>query len=162
MSPKLKKIARYLFVAANIITIIFYLLACLSPFLDAGKHYYIALLGLVFPLLFFVLLVFLIYWLIRKSKWVFICLAAILFGIPQILVVFSFHTNKKFDSYKAPGSLRVLTWNLSSWGETSRDNNGNNMDSMVAVIKNANPDIPGLAFHFTKRHYSLPFFFLAG
>jgi endonuclease/exonuclease/phosphatase family metal-dependent hydrolase len=141
MSPKFKKIARISFISLNCITIFFYLLACLVPFLNPGVHWFIALLGLVFPLLFFVLLGFLIYWVLRRSKWAFICVAVLLISWQQVTVVFNLFGNKKFNTVKSPESLRILTWNLSSWGESNRSDTKNNMDDMVGVIKTANADV---------------------
>jgi endonuclease/exonuclease/phosphatase family metal-dependent hydrolase len=141
MRLKLKKIIRVCFVAATLFTILFYLQACLVPFLEAGNHWFIALLGLVFPLLFFVLLLFFIYWVIIKSRWAVLCGVALLFGWQQISVSFSFRTVKKFDIAKTPETLRVLSWNLSSWGETNRGKKKNYMNAMLHQVKNVNADI---------------------
>jgi len=140
MQPKLKKIARILFIIANVTTVILALLCCWAPFLNAGEHPFMALLGLLFPFLFIVLLGFFIYWLIRRSKWVLVYIAIFLLGWQQVAVIFSFHSIKKFTANKAPGALRILTWNLSGWGETGRGNN-NNMEAMVELIKSTNADV---------------------
>jgi endonuclease/exonuclease/phosphatase family metal-dependent hydrolase len=141
MRPKFKKFIRVCFVVATIFTVLFYLQACLLPFLEAGKHWFIALLGLVFPFLFFVLVGFLIYWAIKKSRWAILCGVALLLGWQQVLVMFSFNREKKFDVAKKPEALRILTWNLSSWGETNRLNKKNYMNAMIHQIKNINADI---------------------
>ncbi|HQW85067.1 MAG TPA: endonuclease/exonuclease/phosphatase family protein [Ferruginibacter sp.] len=122
---------------------LFYLLACLVPFLPAGKYWFIAIMGLAFPLLFFALLFFLIYWIFRKSKWAFLCAAVLLVGIKQVSVFFSFRQVSKFDVLKAPGNIRVMTWNLSSWGESNRKikSNPNYQKEMVEVIKKTNADV---------------------
>ncbi len=141
MVPKIKKILRIGFISANLLEIIFYLMACLVPFLNAGRYWFAALAGLVFPLLFFILVGFLIYWIIRRSKWAFVCIGALLFGWTQISSTFSFSNTKNFNVAKAPETLRILTWNLSSWGESNRVNKKNNLNEMVEVIKNTNADI---------------------
>ena len=141
MLLKFKKIIGVLFIAATIIAVLFYLLACLVPFLDAGKHWFIALLGLVFPMLFFVVLCFFIYWLIKKNRWAFFCGAALLLGWQQILVSYSFNTAKTFNVVKKPEILRVLNWNLSSWGETDRVKKVNNMYAMIDLIKKQDADV---------------------
>ena len=141
MTSKLKKITRIAFITLNLVAILFYLMACLVPFFDGSRHWVIALMGLVFPLLFFILLAFLIYWMLRRSKWTFVCLASLLLGWQQLSVAFNLFSNKKFNTAKAPENLRVLTWNLSSWGESNRSNQKNNMDAMVNVIRNTNADV---------------------
>jgi endonuclease/exonuclease/phosphatase family metal-dependent hydrolase len=141
MSPKFKRNIRFLFIAANIITIVFLLLACLVPFLNAGQHTFIALLGLIFPLLFVMVLCFLVFWLIRRSKWSFLSIGALLLSWQQVSVVFKFGTGSKFIADKAPTSLRVFTWNLSAWGVTAKGNYKNNTATMVDLIKSTNADV---------------------
>ena len=141
MSPVFKKIIRLLFIRANTVVVIFYLLACLVPFVDSGKAWFIAMLGLIFPLLFFALVGFLLYLLIIKSKWAFLCIVALPFGWQQVSVMFSFHFPDKFKDVKLPENIRVLTWNLSSWGETNRSKKMNNMRAMVDLIKKTNADV---------------------
>lgn len=143
MLAKFKKILRSSFITINIVAIIFYLLACLVPFINSGKSWFIAMLGLLFPLLFFVLLGFLIYWLMRRSKWAFVCALALILGWKQFSVMFAFHLPQKFDVTKSPETIRVLTWNLSGWGETNRSGKGkaNHQKEMIEVIKNTNADV---------------------
>ncbi|MEI9956962.1 MAG: endonuclease/exonuclease/phosphatase family protein [Ferruginibacter sp.] len=141
MSPKLKRNIRFLFIAANIITVVFLLLACLVPFLNAGKHTFIALLGLVFPLLFLMVLCFFIYWLIRRSKWALLSVVALLLSWQQVWVVFNWGFSKTFNVDKSPSTLRVFTWNLSAWGVTAKGKNKNNTASMVDLIKSTNADV---------------------
>jgi endonuclease/exonuclease/phosphatase family metal-dependent hydrolase len=64
-----------------------------------------------------------------------------LLGWQQLSVAFNLFTLKRFNTAKAPENLRILTWNLSSWGESNRSNKKNNMDSMVSVIKNIDADV---------------------
>ena len=143
MLPRIKKFLRISFIGINIIAIIFYLLACLVPYINSGKSWFIAMLGLAFPLLLLVILIFLIYWLIRKSKWAYVCMAALLLSWKQISVMFSFHFTKKFEVAKSPATLRVLSWNLSSWGVSNRSD-GKKADyeeEMIDVIKKSNADV---------------------
>ncbi len=143
MLLRIKKFLRISFIGINIIAIIFYLLACLVPYINSGKSWFIAMLGLAFPLLFLVLLILLIYWLIRKSKWAYVCMAALLLSWKQISVMFSFHFPKKFEVAKSPATLRVLSWNLSSWGVSNRSD-GKKADyeeEMIDIIKKSNADV---------------------
>jgi endonuclease/exonuclease/phosphatase family metal-dependent hydrolase len=141
MRPKFKKIIQVSFVAATLFTVLFYLQACLVPFLAAGKHWFIALLGLVFPFLFLALLFFLIYWLIKKSRWAILCSVVLLLGWQQVSVMFGFNREKKFDVAKKAETLRVLSWNLSSWGETNRVKKVNHMYEMMDIIKKQDADV---------------------
>ncbi len=153
MLNRFKIIRRGSFLAINGLAIVFLLLACLVPFLNAGKNAFIALLGLVFPMLFITVILFFIYWMIRKSKWAWVCLAALLLSWQQLRVMFSFGFAKKFEVSKSPNTLRVFTWNLSSWGKWGRNNKNNESyrTKMIDVIKNSNADVVCFQeFHFEK------------
>lgn len=116
---------RKILVLLNILVIIAYLLVCLVPFVDTGTNWFVALPGLGFPLIFFALLFFLILWVILKSKWLWVSVIALLFGVQQIVAVFSFHFKREFSSNKNPNSLRIFHWNLESWGKDfDKINNG--------------------------------------
>ncbi|MGB3008459.1 MAG: endonuclease/exonuclease/phosphatase family protein [Chitinophagaceae bacterium] len=108
----------------NIIVVILYLFACLVPFLNAGQFWIIAILGLGFPFLLVFLLVFLFLWAIKRSKWVFLCLAALLISIQQLSVTFAFHLKKEFVIDKPESTLRVLSWNVSRWDERNKEKRG--------------------------------------
>mgnify|MGYP003434813311 FL=1 len=120
MKPGIKKTLRIFFILICIGIMALYLLACLVPFLDAGKYWVVTLLGLLFPFLFLFLLLLFLYFIFRKMKWAVICGAVLLIGLRQISVFFSFGVPSKFNASIAPGNIRVMTWNLSSWGESNR------------------------------------------
>jgi endonuclease/exonuclease/phosphatase family metal-dependent hydrolase len=144
MRTRVKLFFRAVFRIANIITMICYLLACLVPFVNAGKSWFIAMMGLFFPLLFFVLAAFLVYWLFRRSaKWIIACLAVLLTGWVQLSVMFGFHLPKKFSGAKAPETIRILTWNLSAWGQSNAidKNRQDNQQPMLELIKKADADV---------------------
>ncbi len=143
MWQKLKKIAWYGFIAINVIAVLFYLLACSTPWLNAGNHPYIAILSLLFPLLCFALLGLLLYWLMRKSKWAIVIALTLTAGWKSFSVMLGFNSSGNFIVQKATGDIRILTWNLSSWGESGRGNEAkvNYHNQMMEVIKEANPDL---------------------
>lgn len=143
MGKKLKKFLWVAFLCGNITATVCYLLACLAPFLNPGQYWFVALLGLIYPILFFVMLAFCLYWLIKRSKWAFLSVVALLLSWQQITVSFGFHAATTFKEAKAPDAIRVLTWNLSSWGKTGKTNrfNMNYQGEMINTIKGANADI---------------------
>ncbi len=143
MLAKFKKIIWFSFIGTNIIAVLFYLLACLVPFINSGSSWFIAMLGLIFPLLLIVILGFLIYWIIKRSKWALFCIAAILLSWQQLSVLTSFHLPEKLKVAKSPETLRVFTWNLSNWGESNRSNGikSDYQDEMIEVIKKSNADV---------------------
>jgi len=116
--PQKSKRLRLFFIIVYIGIIFLYLLACLTPFLDPAQFWFIALLGLGFPLLLLLVLICLIVAALRRSKWFFVALGALLLSWQQLSVLFSFHLKKEFTIEKGE-NLRVLSWNVSSWTENN-------------------------------------------
>lgn len=108
------------FKITNIIIVVLYLCACLIPFLPAGEFWMIAILGLIFPFLAALVAVFFLVWLAFRSKWCLLSLAALLLGWQQISVVAGFNSKKKFSYEKTAETIRVFSWNVSSWSETNK------------------------------------------
>ncbi len=130
----------------NIFVVVLYLLVSLVPFLDPSTFWYIGMLGLGFPFLFILLILFIIIWVLMKSKWLLLPLISIFFGWQQLLVAFAFHFKNNSDSvynYKTEGSLRVLSWNVSKWDEGNKAMRGgvSFRDLMFDYIELQNADV---------------------
>ncbi len=132
-----------LFKVGNIALVIVYLLACLIPFLPPGKFWWIAGIGLVFPLLFFGVVFFFLFWLVSRSKWAWLSLVALILSWRQIAVFAGLHFNNAFEVEKKANTLRILSYNLSSWGETSKDNpmGIDQRKEMISMITSQKADI---------------------
>jgi endonuclease/exonuclease/phosphatase family metal-dependent hydrolase len=112
-----KNWVRRFFLIVYIGIVFIYLLTCLVPFLNPATFWFIALLGMGFPILLLILLICLIVCALMRSRWSFLALAALLLSWQQISVLFAFRTGKEFNYRKPENTLRVLTWNVSSWTE---------------------------------------------
>lgn len=143
MLPRIKQLLRFSIVCCTVVVVLFYLMACLVPFLNAEKYWFEALLGLIFPLLFILLAAITVYWVLHKSKWAFVCIISMLLGWQQLAVLAGLRFYKKFDVVKTPETLRILSWNLSSWGETNRANKrrSNFRNEMIEEIKKTKADV---------------------
>ncbi|MHA4812148.1 endonuclease/exonuclease/phosphatase family protein [Flavitalea flava] len=110
---------RRLFIIANGIALLLFLLACANAYLPPAKWWFISLLGLVFPGLLVIIIGFFIFWLFVPCRryWSWICLAALLAGWSNIHAFFAFHPGVHFAAEKPAHSLRILTWNVRSWDE---------------------------------------------
>lgn len=126
MLGKTRSLFRTILIFINLGIIIAYLSVCLVPFINTGENWYFAFPGLVFPLIFFALLCFIIFWAVLKSGWFWISIVVMLLGIQQIVTVFSFHSPKEFSFDKQPNTLRVLQWNVSSLDENNKKNKEEN------------------------------------
>ena len=137
------KLVSTLFKFANIFVVALYVLACLIPFLPAGKFWMIAVLGLIFPILFFLVTGFMIVWMVARSKWFLLSMVAILLSWKQLSVVVGLNPGKEFNLAKNGNTLRVLSWNVSSWGQSTKSprNISNPGKLMINLIKDQQADI---------------------
>ncbi|MEO6684297.1 MAG: endonuclease/exonuclease/phosphatase family protein [Ginsengibacter sp.] len=139
--PKiLLPIFKNILVLINIGVIICYLATCLLPFINTEVLWFIAILGLGFPLLFFALAGFIIFWLMYKSRWWWISLIILLIGFKQISSVFAFNSPSIFSLQRTPGTLRVLHWNVSNWGQ-GYNHDHSFRDKMFDLVKEQQADV---------------------
>ena len=146
MSYYRRPVYQKILIFLNICVVIAYLFVCLVPFVNTGENWFVAVPGIIFPILFFVLISFTIVWIILKSKMIWVNVIAIVLGIQQILAVFSFHLPNKFIDQKAPNTLRVLQWNVMGWDQGEERNNIENgghalRPLMMDVVQTQNADV---------------------
>lgn len=123
MSTKFRLFTKRFFIICNIIVALLFLLSCLSPYLDPQQWWFISFLGIGFPFLLLAILGFMVAWLFVKKKWAVISAVALLFGIKSISVFFAFRLPSDFEQKKAPGTVRIASWNVARFLEMKRNNN---------------------------------------
>jgi endonuclease/exonuclease/phosphatase family metal-dependent hydrolase len=174
MSTRFRLFTKRFFIILNIGVVVFFLLACLSPYLDPQKWWFISFLGIGFPFLLAVVIVFMIWWLFVKRKLALLSAIAILIGIKSISVFFAFHVPEKFEAKKNPGSIRIANWNVARFLEMKRNNNkGSQLRlKMMELIKQQDADIFCMQefFHsndstwypnleYVKNHFNYPYYY---
>lgn len=134
---------RSILILINIGVIIAYFITCLSPYVNTGEDWYLAFPGLIFPLIFFALVLFIIIWIFLKSKWWWISSLVLLLGFQQIIAAFAFHIPREFSYDKTPNTLRILQWNVSGWGnQNSESHNDKNYKTlMLQLVEEQNADV---------------------
>jgi endonuclease/exonuclease/phosphatase family metal-dependent hydrolase len=141
----LKLLARRVFIILNIITVLLFLLACANAFLHPGRWWLVSLLGLIFPLLLLLLICFVIvgFFLPGWRRWSLLSFLALLIGWSNIHSFVALHPGTGFTTAKAPGSIRVLTWNIRSFDEwiTRKKGASGHREKMLDFIAGEHPDI---------------------
>ena len=144
MASGIRIFTRRFFIYANGLLAVLFLVACLVPQLSPRTWWFIAFLGLIFPFLLAGLLLFFLGWLVLwKPARLLISLLPILIGWGQIQKTFAFHASTKFIETKAPGSIRVVSWNVARFIELSRNNNKGSQTRhrMLELIKEQQADV---------------------
>lgn len=143
MAGKYKLFARRFFVFLNIITALIFLLACLAPYLNPAKWWYISLLGLGFGFLLLLLLLFVFFWLIVNPRFILLSVISLIIGWKNISVFLAINAPSEFNYTKAPQTLRVVTWNVARFIELRRNNNKGSQTrlKMMDLLKQQNADV---------------------
>lgn len=138
----IRTIAKRVFIIFHISIVALFLLSCANAFLHPEKWWFFALLGLAFPYLLILVIVFLLFWTLFRSKWAFLSLVALLLGFTNIRVLIAFHTGE-YSTTKKEHTIRVLTWNVRWFDEQKRVTKGAypSRKQMLAFIKEQDPDI---------------------
>jgi len=109
---KIGKILKYTIFATNIIAIIFLLLSILSWSLAPSKITIIAYLGLVFPIILFINIMYLILWVVTwRWKYALVQLAVIICCWQPISTCFPVHLKTK-EKNIPENSFKILTYNV--------------------------------------------------
>lgn len=101
----------------NWITAALLLLNYLAERTSPSQHTLVAIFGLIYPMLIFVNLFFVTFWLLRKEAWLLLSLLVILIGLPHIRTNFGFH----FGQNKTENNgIKVLCYNVQGFAEKNR------------------------------------------
>ncbi len=96
----------------NIIVAALYLACSFAPYMHPKTWWFTGFLGLFFPYLFVLLLLFLLFWIFVRIKWAFFPLLVMLAGSSAVGNHVSFKGSDKFSLKKQAGSIRFMSWNL--------------------------------------------------
>jgi endonuclease/exonuclease/phosphatase family metal-dependent hydrolase len=144
MAINFRLFTRRFFLYTNIAVVFVFLLSCLVPYLHPQKWWFISFLGLAFPYLLLVVILFLAGWVILlKPRFAIVSGIALLLSIKSISVFFAFHSPHAFNYKKEPGTIRVLTWNVARFIELKKNtNNGSSKRlKMFELIKKQDADV---------------------
>lgn len=143
MSGKFFNITRRIIFIINIICIIPFLAACLIPFLSGTTWWIFGYLGLAFPFLLFIILLFLIFWLFAKPFYSLINILILLVGLQQIKAFFAFNKNEVFNITKKEENIRLIAWNIQylEGGAANGKDRIQNRENVLDYLRDQHADI---------------------
>ena len=101
MATAFRRFTKRVLIILNIIVAAIFLLACLAPYLDTSTWWFMSLLALGFPFLLIAVILFFIFWLFVKFKYVVISVIALLIGWKNISRLFAVHPQTTFNYAKS-------------------------------------------------------------
>src|SRR6187200_3336361 len=105
MSTRFRLFTKRFFIYTHIAVVFFFLLSCLVSFLNPQKWWWITFLGLGFPILLLLVILFMFSWLVAKPKYALISVLALLIAFKNINVFFAFNSPNSFTYKKGPDTL---------------------------------------------------------
>ena len=157
MAYRLRRFTKRFFIFSHLVSALVFLLACLAAFCNPVHYWFIALLGVGFVFFAVIILGFLIFWLLFRSRWAFLSVAMLVIGVSQIRILFPFHLFTGFKPEKPAGTLRVLTWNVARFDEMNKVSNGskNNRLNILQQIGKEDADVVCIQEFFESRRSDL-------
>lgn len=149
-----RRFTKVFFLVLNIVFAIIFLLACVAPYLDPTKWWFISLIGLGFAFIIITLIAFVFFWLVFKPRYMLISLIVLIVGYRSITEFFAFHIPDKFNYEKPKDVLRVVQWNVARFTEWKRNNNKGSQTrlKMMDLIKEQNADVLCFQEFFTSTN----------
>ncbi|GEP95235.1 endonuclease/exonuclease/phosphatase family protein [Chitinophaga cymbidii] len=140
------------FLIVNIVTVLFFLLACLAPFISPVRFWPISFLTLGFPFMLVILLLFLIFWLVFHPRYALIPLLALLIGWKSVSAFIAFRWPSSWNTNDKPeGSFNVMSYNVALFGLYAQKNSRPTREAMFRLIKAQKPDILCLQDFYTSE-----------
>lgn len=140
-----RKITARVVLLVNFLVILFFLLACITPYLNPGKWWFTGFLGLLFPYLLVTVLCFFVFWLFVSPRRCLYSLVAIIAGFNAIGKMLAINNAPEFSVEKKAGHLRVMTWNVRYFvpfkEKIFKPEEKTNRDAILEEIRKLQPDV---------------------
>ena len=140
------------FLWINILFGIALLLSYLSPTTNPAKTWIFAFFGLAYPILLLLNILFLVYWLLRKSLWVLLPLICICVG----WTILRNNIGLRFSSDSAvlgpSNSIRIMTYNVHEFKRYGSNNDFSTKHEILKIIEEQQPDIISFQEYYSKTH----------
>lgn len=136
----------------NVLIVLFFLLACLAPFISPVRFWPISFLTLGFPIMLTLLVIFLIFWLIFHPKYALLPLLALLIGWKSVSSFISFRWPSEWVKGQQPeNSFNVMSYNVALFGLYAQKDSKPTRDGIFQLIHDQQPDVLCLQDFYTSE-----------
>jgi len=157
MAGNYRRFTKRFFVILNVSSALIFLAAVMAPYLNPADWWALSFSGLGFPLVFGLLVLFLLFSIIANPRYIFISFIPLLIGWKSIAVFFAVQSPGKFNYEKPKTTLRVVSWNVARFIELNRNNNKGSQtrQKMLESLKAQDGDVLCLQefYHSTDPRY---------
>lgn len=138
---------RGFFIFLNVGALVVLLLSCMATYINPNQFWQLSFVGFAFPVVLLINVFFLVLWLFKRSRFVFISLAAIMLSWKFIYSSFTLHSSAEEHDVK------VMTWNVKSFDLYNWSNNRETRSEMMNLIEQQNPDVLCMQEFYTNNQY---------
>lgn len=136
----------------NLIAVLLLLVCYAASFIDPHTFWPVAFLGLAYPLIVLINLLFIIYWSFRSAGYALISLFALLIGYKFLSSYIGVRESRAIEVAKSSQNfLRVMTYNVHNFKQFGDKNNTFTKDQFLDVIRKEQPDVLCIQEFFTRK-----------
>lgn len=135
----------------NLIASVSILLSLLASVIDPRTCWWLAFFGLAYSPLLLLNLIFLLYWVLRFNKLVFISLISILIGWPILVSSINIRSPSPNGPKKSPDYLRLMTYNVHSFQGVGKGVVKPTRTEILQLIKDQQPDVICIQEFFSRK-----------
>ena len=159
----LRRFTKGFFILCNVVIAVMFLLGCYVSWFDPQVFWFIGFFTLASLYLLLALIIFIVFWLFAKKKFILISLVAIGLAWKPLGQLFKFAEADNFKLAKLPGTLRVMSWNVEHFDILEHKTKPEVKTHMLDLISMYQPDVAcfqemvGSDFDSTAINY-IPYF----
>ena len=135
----------------NFVAVLCVFISYSAKYISPAKYWLFAFFGLGYPVLFFINIFFVLYWILQLKKYFLISLVSILFGYQSFFSYCQFNFS---NSSVENNSLRVITYNCMLFDLYNWRENVGSRNKIFTMLSKENPDILCLQEFYTSENPS--------
>lgn len=141
--PASRRVFKLLFLTLTGLVVLFYLLGCLSVWINPAEYWVMGFMSLLFPYTCLLMILLCVFWLIAKPKIAWISFIILALGYKQFMVMLGFTLSNDLNKKSTATTLRIATWNIQSFNGLSKNKEAKKMakTEIESSITKYNPDV---------------------
>ncbi len=140
MAFSFRKITKRFLLIANGVAVVLFGLPGIILYANPQRWWWLNLIGLIFPYVFFIVVFFFLFWIVVKPKYSILSLLILLLCWRQVAVVFRLNT-VDFTYKRNSAVLRVLSWNVRVFEGLVKGDSISTKDGIASFIQSADADV---------------------
>lgn len=138
---KLRRLTKIFFIAANIITGIFFLLGCYGGNFDQQKFWFLGFFPIAAFYFLLLLVGFFFFWLFVRPFWIVLSTLFIILAWNPLQHLLQLRLSPNFVMQKNEKNLRVMSWNVQHFEILQHKKNPQKKEDMLSMINQHMPDV---------------------